>query len=577
VIARTDGAVAETPVWFGPTHRPLFGWIATPESDRGLGGLVVAPTLGRESRASRRALRRLASVASQRGFVVLRFDYEGTGDSSGSLGDPERDRAWTDNVQSAVELLRSTGVAEVSAVGMRLGATIVGGAASDRDLALRSIVLWDPCESGRTYLRELSALEALRREGSGVRAGGAIATTEFVFSQQTAEELRRFDLTASASTPLASRVLVVSRDDRAVSSKLRQRLDDEDTAWTTTTEQGQLLDVDPLFAVLPERSIHEIVDWLVDGSAEPSVVAKPHTAPTTAIVEPTDRSEVVERCVRIGEKQLFGIVCEPLERPQDAPLVVFLNVSNEDHSGPSRLWVELSRRWASRGLRCVRFDLSGLGDSPATHDQLGSSIYEQGWLDDTLTVVRELAGDPTNVVLVGLCSGAYWAIEAGIALRAKGVCVINPPVGVDFLHGVTRLGASRFALLRATAERLKQVALRLRWASVVLWKVVRVLAPSIFSVDMMRTLVDGGTNLQVLSSSEGLAPVPGHPALDRFFSRRLVVPANYEVTFVPGLDHSLHDAEGRARTVELLDHHVLDAFAPPTDGDHRTSNAEERP
>jgi pimeloyl-ACP methyl ester carboxylesterase len=281
--------------------------------------------------------------------------------------------------------------------------------------------------------------------------------------------------------------------------------------------------------------------------------------------------------VELGEHRLFGIVCEPAARDPNPPLVCFVNVSNEDHTGPSRLWVELSRRWAAHGLRCVRFDLSGLGDSPELPG-LGSSVYEQAWLGDTLDAVRSIApADPSNSVLVGLCSGAFWAVEAGLALECRGVCVINPPVGIDFLHGVTKLGNSRFAPVRSLAERMKEVSLRLRWVAVVVWKVLRVLVPSVFSVDVMRRLVEHGTDLQVLASSEELSPYPKYRSLDRFFSRRLVVPANYQVTFVPSLDHSLHDAIGRSRTIALLDHHVLERFAEAAnEGGDTDHDAKER-
>jgi pimeloyl-ACP methyl ester carboxylesterase len=580
-VTREPERLVETPIWFGPSGHPLFGWLTRPLDAEVVGGLVVAPTLGREARASRRALRSLAAEAARHGLLVLRFDYDGTGDSSGSIDDPGRDEAWTQSVARAVELLRRHGVADVAGVGMRLGATILGAAVDRHDLDLRSLVLWDPCESGRTYLRELSALEALRSDRSRSQPDGAIVTAEFVFSPETAAELRRLDLTSTSRRPLASRLLVMMRADRSPSAKLRARLEAEPVEWRTSDDQGALLDVDPLFAELPERSIAAIVDWVCAGSTGPTKVVEPEDVvePSVAVFgSPLGVGVIRERLVTLESEALFGIVTEPCDGFGDAPLVVLLNVANEDHTGPSRLWVELSRRWAAKGLRCVRFDLSGLGDSPARTDEASRSIYERSWLDDTVAVANELATTPSNVVLVGLCSGAYWAIEAGIALDAKGVCAINPPVGIDFLHGVTKLGASRMRAVRFVAEYLKQVALRARWVAVVVWKVLRLLAPSVFSVDVMRSLVDGGTDLQVLASSGDLSPVPGHRGLDRFFSTRLVAPANYEVTFVPGLDHSLHDPDGRAATVALLERHVIESFAPsPVTFRTGTANAEEHP
>jgi pimeloyl-ACP methyl ester carboxylesterase len=570
--------VVEAPRWFGPPDRPLFGWVARPAGGTAIGGLLIAPTLGREARAGRRALRALAKAAAERGFVALRIDYDGTGDSSGSLDEPGRDLAFVDSVRHGVELLRSFGVPNVAAVGMRLGATVAGCAAATHELDLSALVLWDPCESGRNYLRELAALEALRRDHVQLEANGSVATAEHVFERHTAEELRRLDLTTIDERPIAARILVMPRPDRAPSAKFRRRFETDHSEvieHRTAIGQGALLDVDPLFAALPTSSIIEIVDWLSTTAPAPTEV-RIDEGPREARFASGD-GDVVERIVELGEHRLFGIVSEPSGGAPNSPLVCFVNVSNEDHTGPSRLWVELSRCWSGHGLRCLRFDLSGLGDSPEPADAT-SSVYEQAWLADTVEAVRGLTGAvPSNSVLVGLCSGAFWAVEAGLALGSRGVCVINPPVGIDFLHGVTKLGNSRFAPVRALAERLKEVSLRLRWVAVVLWKALRVLAPSVFSVDVMKRLVEHGTDLQVLASSEELSPYPKYRSLDRFFSRRLVVPANYQVTFVPSLDHSLHDATGRSATIALLDHHVLEHFATAAHGGGDTDpDAKER-
>jgi alpha-beta hydrolase superfamily lysophospholipase len=554
-------AVVEQPVWFGGSERPLFGWVTAPPDGKARGGVVLAGSLGREARAVRRLLRRTAHVLAERGYVSLRFDFHGTGDSAGSLDDEGLDEAWPADVASAVALLRSYRLASIDAVGVRLGATIVGVAADVHDLDLGSLVLWDPCESGRSFLRELGALEALRREGVGVSTDGAVETAEFVFAGATAERLRSLALPATTRTPLADRLLVVARPDRNLSQRLRSRLERERVTWVTASGQGALLDVDPLHAVLPTATLDDVLTWLAasEGGLEPvAVPGGPWAAATLRV----DGTSVVERPERLGPHDLFGIVTEPVTVPIGGPTVVFLNVSNEEHTGPSRLWVELARRWAAHGLRCVRFDLTGLGDSPWRLGEADPAMYDQRWLGDMTDVATALLPDePSNTVFVGLCSGAYLAVEAGLTLRARGVCAINPPVGIDFLHGASRLGASRHRATRALASLAKEVALRLRWVSVVAWKVLRFVLPSTFGVDAMSDVAVRGTDLLVLASTDDRSPYQTR-RFDRFFSQRLVAPRNYDVTFVPGLDHSLHAAAGRARAVDMLDEHVLDRFAP---------------
>ncbi len=554
-------STVEEPVWFGPPDRRLAGWLTRPTNSLARGGVLLSPPIGREARAGRRALRYLAVSLAERGFVSLRFDYDGTGDSCGNFDDANRDRAWVDGVVQATRLLRSMGLASISAVGMRLGATITAVAASANDLRLSSVVLWDPCESGRSYLRELSALEALRREGFEVDPNGSVETTEFVFSPRAANELRRLSLTEASSGSLGQRVLVVVRDDRVISEKLRVRLDVEQVEWETTSEQSAMLDVEPLDAVLAFQTMSRMMDWL----AAPAATLAPFD-----ILMPTDASVVVEnagegaavteRFVRLGPRQLFGVVSEPVGETR-GPWIVLLNAANEDHTGRSRLWVELSRRWASHGLRCVRFDLTGLGDSPWTPDQADRPFYPEEWLEDVPDVVRVLSPeDPSNAVFIGLCSGAYLSVEGALALKARGVCALNPPVGCDYLHGVARLGKSRWKPIRALAVRLKQLGLRHCWAAAGLWELLRIPLPSSFCLDIMAQVVDDGTDLLVLASTDDLSPYPSVPFLRSLDSRRVASPRNYEVQFVPGLDHGMQNADGKARVVEILDRHILEHF-----------------
>ncbi len=553
--------VLEGSTWFGAPDRPAFAWTAYPVGDESIGGLVIAPTIGREARASRRALRLLGREAASRGFCVVRVDYDGTGDAAGSFEDPRRDLAWPASVEAAVELLRSCDAGPIGVVGMRLGAAIAGSAADRAELGLASLVLWDPCDSGRTYLRELSALEALRREGGTAGLEGAVVTAEHLFAPAAAEDLRNLSL-LEVRRPLAERVLVLRRDDRPQSTRLERALGTDAVEWRTTAEQGALLGVDPLFATMPMRTIREICDWLAPGAREPAA-CKPFVG-RTAVELAAEGATVRERIVAIGPRELFGIVTEPASPVEGAPLVVLPNVSNEDHTGPSRLWVELSRRWARHGLRCVRFDLTGLGESPETAAGPPRTIYEQTWLEDTAEVARALTAGQSEAVFVGMCTGAFCAVEAAMRVQARGVCALNPPIGIDFLHGVMKLDASSRRPVRRLAEFLKYAALHLRWVSAGAGRFLRYLVPSVFGADVLRATADSGAEVYVLATRDDLSPLPGRRVLERFFGRRLLAPKHYEVDFVEGLDHNLHDPEGRRRAIELLDRRVLEHFAPRT-------------
>jgi len=522
--------------------------------------VLLAPPIGREARGARRAFRQTALALAARGFVSLRFDYRGTGDSSGDLEEPDLDTAWTDSVKHAVELLRSCELNAVSAIGMRLGATIVCAAADAGDLDLSSLVLWDPCDSGRTYLRELGALEALRRDYVDVASDGSVETAEFMFSSSAADAIRRLRLVTLERSPLAERLLVLLRADRPPLDKLRDRLERECAEFEVATDQAALIDADPLHAALPHHSMERVVDWLSSSRVVRAAFKEPLEARTSVILA-EEGAPVEERSAVLGSKGLFGIVTEPIDDPR-GPLVAFLNVSNEEHTGPSRLWVELARRWAAVGLQCVRFDLTGLGDSPWRPGEPEPAMYDQRWLQDLVDIATALRPDDTgDTLFVGLCSGAYLAVEAGLALHSRGICLINPPIGMDFLYGTHRMAESKHGVLRALARKLKEFALRLRWLSVVALQGCRVIMPSMFGVDVLASVASTETNLYILSSSEDLSPLTSSSRSDLFFSRRLLAPRNYDVHFVEGLDHSMHAAKGRERAIAMLDAHVLGRFA----------------
>jgi pimeloyl-ACP methyl ester carboxylesterase len=140
---------------------------------------------------------------------------------------------------------------------------------------------------------------------------------------------------------------------------------------------------------------------------------------------------VIERSVELGPLGLFGITAEPATGAA-GPLVVFLNAGLIPHVGPARLWVDLARRFAASGVRSVRFDLSGLGDSPARPAQRLHFSYPPEAIDDIGAVLASLSPEqPSDAILLGLCAGAYHAIEGGIALGVRGVCAINPILHFD--------------------------------------------------------------------------------------------------------------------------------------------------
>ena len=561
--SKTRGAtkpVGEKSIWLGSDDSPVFARLTTPITESALGGLLVSPPIGREARAARTALRTLSLNMASEGFSVLRIDHFGTSDSSGDLDDDRFFEKWTEQIGEGVAFLRSLGSVSVSAVGMRLGATILGRSAELLDLNLTSVVLWDPCESGRSYLRERATLEALHRPSDTLGASADVQNSEFVFREETKDRLRSLTLLEVEPTRLAERVLIIVRGDRVTSTKLSERFDADSVEWASTNEQSALMEVELPSATLPNLALTQIRDWI----GIPPVAITP-LLPTShgvgAIVSGNaGPMSVREKSFSVGPKGLFAITSEPVGE-SNGPWIIFVNGMNEDHVGPSRLWVDLSRRWSSYGLRCVRFDFNGIGESPRIASNISPRDIDESNMEDICDVARGVSPqDPSNVVLLGLCSGAHQALEAALKLRARGVCTINPQVGRSISQNADRLVKSDRRFVQNVASRIRREIEKRRWIGQLVWQFSRFILPSAYAPRVRRRLASHGTDMLLIASPDGLMSFPRVPILRSLDKRRLISTASCRIEVVPGMDHDFLNSEGRAKAVAILDDHIMKTF-----------------
>ena len=150
------------PFYFGSAQQPLFGAHHPPRGAPRDSAVLLCYPLPQEYGSVHWAFRRLAMSLAQRGFHVLRFDYRGTGDSSGEVRDATFE-AMVESATLAVDELRDvSGARRVSVVGMRFGAAVAARLPSTH---LREVVLWEPILSGREHLDELRRVHATRELG----------------------------------------------------------------------------------------------------------------------------------------------------------------------------------------------------------------------------------------------------------------------------------------------------------------------------------------------------------------------------------------------------------------------------
>jgi alpha-beta hydrolase superfamily lysophospholipase len=398
--------------------------------------------MARERLAADYSWRLLAGKLTELGFAALRFDFSATGDSAGCGSDPDLVASWVSDVHTALDHARTATEAPVVLLGHRLGALLAvealrGGARTD------ALVLWDPVLRGKRYLRELRAqqLLAVPGEEAGPASGWADVPGDDL-SVTTAAQIARLNLLAGGALPIP-RNLVLGRT--GAEDALRPLT--EGTAGTVEGLDGQaeLLNLDPIQAVHAYDTVTRISSWIDDATGPntprrsfavdaPMSLAAPAAATLTVNTEPAGwdmrsvewaERRVVERAGFFAGGRIFAIVTEPSPEAVRSsaatpPTVLLLSAGVEVHTGPGRLWVDLARQWACRGLRVIRCDMPGIGESPASAGGLPQPVYEADTIDDLEALVREIApDDPGSVTLLGMCSGAYNALEVAHRVKAR--------------------------------------------------------------------------------------------------------------------------------------------------------------
>jgi len=418
--------------------RRIFAWHHAPASNVRRGAAVIlCPPLGYEYMSSYRTLRLVAERLAALGFDSIRFDYEGTGNSTGDALEANRVAAWIRSVDTATrEARRLCGSSQIAVIGLRAGAL----------LALQSIpaigtvdrlVLWNPFASGRAYVRELKATARLSESADDqldavVTADEQLLNAEgHVFTTETLDALSRWTVDLLASRP-ARDVLVIERDDRPAESALDTRLQQLGARVDKLRTSGtaEML-APPHLARIPEQTVDAIADWMANWRPSPS--------PQRTNAEATASAEAIEahyreQAVRFGPgERLFGLLSTPRSRQPSMSSILLLTTGAGHHVGPHRLYVPLSRDFASRGHVVFRFDLGGVGDSdgPQNTPRSGNVAYPAHMLDDAreaVALLRKQAPE-SEVVVVGLCSGGWLAFRAAReGLDVDAIVSVNPPL-----------------------------------------------------------------------------------------------------------------------------------------------------
>ena len=436
--------LAKVPLYFGTPERPTFGFYHPPAGSRLRGtGVLLCNPLGDDLIRAHRPFRHLAEELSAAGFPVLRFDFDGTGDSAGDERDPNRVATWRADIgRAAAELRARSGVERLALVGLRLGGTFAALGAADLG-GVDALVLWSAYDSGGAFVSEatkahkmLVMLQPTSFSGGPPASDGQEALG-FLLATQTITDLEAVDLLSLSRSP-AKRTLVLDTANVETDSPLCAKLRDLGGAVTHRQMPGnKFLIISPHQSEVPTAAISAITGWLseecpfVESSSAPGSVSNVPKSPATPESGGTLTS-LRERAVLFGgARRLFGIltVPPPSTARSDLPPVILLNAGTVHRVGSHRLYVPMARKWAALGFHVLRVDLSGIGDSPVPDGHAENLAYPRDGLEDARAAMDFLEETTTSgkFIVAGLCSGGDIAFQLGFKEpRVASAIMMNP-------------------------------------------------------------------------------------------------------------------------------------------------------
>ena len=424
------------PLWIG-SGRPISAWLHRP-ADSTVHAIAVAcgPVLGEDATKGRMAFVALAETLSEKGISLLRFDYEGTGDSAGSSRDFGQVQRWRGSVRTAVDYACRITDAPCLLVGMRLGSIFAADVARE-DRRIKGVVLWDPVFNVRRYLREqkifVSSVFGVVQPDDGSFAGAG-----YTLDRNSVVDLEGLELTvpdgrASDSTAM---VLVATRAGDRNGAQTISNFAEVGADHMELQGQVALMEMPPHEVRPDQRDLQTLAEWISERSGAATWPTRPEIEDhaempvqfqsTLRGPSSLDPPKVTERFRRLGSVPLYGVETDPGNADLSLTKVVFLSAGALERSGPGRLWVDLARGLASQGIASIRVDNSGVGDTPPRAGLRRGAMLDPGALTDIADICEALESpNGSGLIFVGLSSGAYHAAEAGLSLLPTAVCMVN--------------------------------------------------------------------------------------------------------------------------------------------------------
>ncbi|RLA57204.1 MAG: hypothetical protein DRR04_13330, partial [Gammaproteobacteria bacterium] len=214
--------MAEIPFFFESNSHELFGIVHEPNTADARAAIVLCHAFGEEKLWSHRVLLNFARQAASQNIAVLRFDFMGHGDSTGSSEECTMDSYYAD-IEAAVATLsdRYPHVTQIGLLGLRFGATLISQYCRHRNVTA-PMILWEPITDGNAYMQELLRINLSTQLATygqidknremlvqDMRGGNNANVDGYLISGSFYEQCTRTKLPDTTTPKLSGRCLVV--------------------------------------------------------------------------------------------------------------------------------------------------------------------------------------------------------------------------------------------------------------------------------------------------------------------------------------------------------------------------------
>lgn len=413
----TDSRISRKPIFIPTEFGPLYAVLHIRENLECMDcPLIVCPPIGIDYMNSHRSLKKLADKLALSGTPTLRLDYFGTGGSC-DIEIDNQVKGFIESIRQADMFLKKVLNTECTALlGFRFGATLAALFASKTEISY--LVLWGGIFQGKRLIREMRLLQNSssnnRPNEAYLEAGG------WVIEQETQDTIKNIDL--AKTHPKTKSILLLDGNKSGAHQKLLNQWQSNNTDITVefTVSISDML-VDAHEACVPHRDIEFINQWVKglpnnnSGKLTHSHVKGLITNTPLNFHTQGTKSKLINESLHhfiFESEQFYTFTMSDSLSSKNMPLIILLNSGSNHQVGPNRLYVSISRELAAIGFDCLRLDLPGLGESEALQGQNENIPYMDTPTSAINACLDQLPDKPKEIVLIGLCSGAYHAFLA---------------------------------------------------------------------------------------------------------------------------------------------------------------------